>query len=142
MRALTRALDGLSQSVSDDAQATRVERQQVRFREQMRIDADKKMTAAIDRLTSRVERAMKLNREVGHEIAEGVRGAVREATENHQLPAHEGDEITGQYLKIRWATIAKYAPVAMKVFGVLAIAAGAVWATLARLAKYVPGLHH
>ncbi len=135
-------MHGLRADMTDVKHLIATNAKQSAFQDRANTNAIDKLTAAVDRFTSKAERAMRLNREVGHEIADGV---VKEVTGQFKLQKadadSDNDEITGGHIKVRWSTLAKYAPVAAKVFGVLAVAAGAVWATLERLAKYLPGHH-
>ncbi len=97
--------------------------------------------ATRERFAKKAEHAMKLNRAVGHEIADGVVKVVKEETGKHLLPPPERDEITGR--QWRYFVTNTVVPrlvkhgVLLKILGGLAAAAGAAWAWFSHVASRI-----
>lgn len=70
-------------------------------------------------------------------------GAFREASGKHPtLKAEEEiEEISLQWIKIRPMTLVKYGPPAIKILGILATAAGSIYAMIKGLAPLIRGWH-
>lgn len=134
VRALVDALHGVRHDLADIKDRLDTSARQKGFQDRVHTHAIDKLTAKIDRLADKVERGMRLNRTVGHEIAEGVVKVVKEETGKHLLPRPEQDEITGR--QWRYLLTHRVGPwlVArgffVKLFATLAAAAGAAWAYL------------
>lgn len=139
VRALVAALHGVRQDLADIKAQNASNAKLAGFQDRAHTNAIDKLTARLDRLVDRVERGMKLNREVGHEIAQGVVAVVKEETGKHRLPAPIDEaEVTQRFLR-RWF-FSQAVPwlvargVFFKVFAVLTALAGAAWALLSRIA--------
>ena len=107
------------------------------FREQAQQKAIELNTAAMEHHNARSDGMMRIVREVLAEerkdrkaIGDGMAklGRVVEETGKHMIPPKEAeDEISAQHIKIRWSTIAKYAPFVFKTVAIIGGAAIAVW---------------
>jgi hypothetical protein len=134
VRQLAQALHGLSQRIDDLSKLVSVNEKTDRFRDQATVREIGLLTAEVRALGSKVDRSLKLTRHVGHEIADSAVKAVREETGKHLLYKPEPDEITGR--QWRYLFTHKVGPwlaargFLVKLFAVLAAAAGAAWAWL------------
>lgn len=136
------ALHGLRSDMADIKKMIATATAQIAFQDRIITNAIGKLTAAVDRFADRAERAMKLNRAVGHEIADGVVKVVKEATGEFPLHVEPEDEISARHIKLRWSTIGgaivKYGPIVAKAIGIAAAlsaaAAGVVWAAIKAVA--------
>lgn len=94
------------------------------------VNAIEKNTAAVKGLSVTVDRALRLQREVvraERQVLEGAAKKLEDATGKFQTPAPLEDEITSRGIKLRWATLAKYAPIVAKIVGLVVTAAAAAY---------------
>lgn len=118
-KALTRWIEGVNHRLADILAAVQAGERKGAFREQMALDALKKNAAALDAIVARVDRSLKLNREVVKSQGQVVESAARRLDDSVRIVTQrptesDKDEISAQHIKLRWSTLAKWAPWVLK----------------------------
>lgn len=128
--ALTRALEGVRHDLGDLKQLMTTALKQYEFALRSSTNATDKSTMEVAALRGSIDRALKLMREVVRsqgQIVEGATKKLEDVTGKFQTMNPDTDEISAQHIKLRWSTLAKWAPVVAKVAGLIVAGAAAAY---------------
>ncbi len=158
--AIAKALDGLVEGNQELKRAFELLRRsveqsskQVELTTKQAEKRDAELLKALTKFMDRVEQVAEQQKtvagatskaiEISRQSVDKAVTAFREETGKHKVhdPADDKEEISAQWVKIRWTTIIKYGPIALKVLGILGIAAASVYKTLKELAPLIAGWH-